>query len=160
MPAEGEPVLMGRSLFGIDSTEEKREPAIGERVNLYGYVLNNPVNLTDPSGLYAYGNFCGSAKKARCPPGTGPLKPIDAVDAACERHDCCIPTWKQCWKWTICSAQICSEVWDAYFGGCAQSHPGDKAKIDACKQAANDIGTLFCWQAPGVQPPEGGVSPG
>jgi hypothetical protein len=128
----------------------------------YTYAENNPVNVTDPSGLFVgwgYGNYCGWNRRAKCPPGSGP-KPIDAVDAACERHDCCVPSWKQCWKWTFCSAQICSDIWDAYYFGCEQGHPGNQPSIDACKQAAQQVGSIFCWQIPGVDPPEGGVSPG
>jgi RHS repeat-associated protein len=132
-------------------------------MNRYLYVRNNPVNLTDPSGRlfgYGYGNFCGFSKKAHCPPGSSMVAPIDSVDAACERHDCCMARILDLWKCTSCSAELCTGVWDAFYGGCAQSHYGNPARISACKQAATTIGSLFCWLAPDVEPPEGGFSPG
>ncbi len=131
-------------------------------INLYGaYFIPN---ATDPSGMllgYGYGNFCGFSRRASCPPGTSVKKPIDAVDAACERHDCCLERWYHCWKLTSCDAKLCSEVFDAYDFGCAQSYPGDKKKQDACKDAASKIGAVFCWfVAPGVHLyPDGNPSP-
>jgi RHS repeat-associated protein len=80
-----------------------RDP-IAERggLNLYGYVRNNPVHLTDPLGLQVpipgpaptpgptppppprdgawYGNYCG-------PGGSG--VPIDCLDRGCKDHDDC-----------------------------------------------------------------------
>ncbi len=120
-----------------------------ERTNLYGYVVNNPVNLTDPSGLmfgWGYGNFCGFSRKATYPPGSGPRKPIDAVDAACERHDCCQRSWWTCKSYHIskCSGALCQELLDAWHFGCAQSWGADKKKACACEIAALQAGTLFC----------------
>lgn len=127
--------------------------------NQYLYVRNNPANNVDPSGLYAYGNFCGLFQHANCPPGTGPKKPIDAVDGACERHDCCSGPWHAIFYWGCCSARLCSELHDAYDFGCAQSYPGNKDKIEACKKAAMEIGWVFCWPwtggVPGFGPGEG-----
>lgn len=118
---------------------------------------------TDPSGMlfgFGYGKYCGFSRRATCPPGTGP-KPNDAVDAACERHDCCLGRWYDCWKLTSCDSKLCSEVFDAYDFGCAQSYPGDKKKQDACKDAASKIGAAFCWfVAPGVHLyPDGNPTP-
>ena len=51
-PVEG-PIL-GYSHQAIAALHRQRQQdkrPIGERINLYGYVLNNPVNLTDPSGM-------------------------------------------------------------------------------------------------------------
>lgn len=132
--------------------------------NLYRYVMNSPTTLVDPSGLllgYGYGNFCGFSRNpgGMCPAGTGPKKPIDAVDAACERHDCCLNRLRDCWKVTSCNAQLCSEVWDAYFGGCQQSYRNDPAKVKDCKTAACTIAGTFCWLSPCFTEP-GGVSPG
>ena len=51
-PADG-PIL-GYSHRNVAARRRQRredDRPIGERINLYGYVLNNPINLTDPSGL-------------------------------------------------------------------------------------------------------------
>jgi RHS repeat-associated protein len=58
--------------------------------NLFRYADGRPLTNTDPSGmflplLYAYGNWCGAFK-------AGPGAPIDALDAACQRHDTCLAT--------------------------------------------------------------------
>jgi hypothetical protein len=107
------------------------------------------VNLTDPSGLqfgWDYGNFCSAGKKAICPPGSGPLKPIDAVDAACERHDCCHNRWWTCNPYHIskCSGALCQEVLDAWHFGCVQSWGTNDKKACECQIAALEIGLLFC----------------
>jgi RHS repeat-associated protein len=63
----------------------------GGDTNVFGYVLNNPVDFTDPSGLFVppnkpmppnnwHGNWCG-------PGGSGPA--TDCIDSACRAHDRC-----------------------------------------------------------------------
>ena len=62
----------------------------GADTNLYGYVLNDPVNATDASGLLpcrdspcpGY-NYCGKGYRPFEPP------PTCALDEACSRHDRC-----------------------------------------------------------------------
>jgi len=62
---------------------------IGDRggsLNWYLYVANNPVNWTDPTGLfvwYRYGHYCGRGQDPGRP------TPIDALDKACQAHDDC-----------------------------------------------------------------------
>jgi len=54
----------------------------GAGTNLYGYVLNDPVNVNDVNGEGPwYGNYCG--------PGNNGGEPIDKLDAACQVHDAC-----------------------------------------------------------------------
>ncbi|MEV6595682.1 RHS repeat-associated core domain-containing protein [Actinoplanes sp. NPDC051346] len=59
-----------------------RDPAVSMTRQPYGYANNNPVNLTDPSGLYVPGvNGCGSS---------GGVKfPEFSFGSACNRHDFC-----------------------------------------------------------------------
>ena len=88
-------------------------------LNLYAYVGNNVIQLTDPSGLGGAGggwiikatakfewydiiswiflntNYCGSTKK-------GPGPPTSSIDCGCQGHDTCIKNlnahWWQFWK--------------------------------------------------------------
>jgi len=141
-------------------------PTTGEYLLLttmpYKYADNKPTTHVDPSGLlfgYGYGKYCGYSRKASCPPGSGP-RPDDAIDAACERHDCCLKTGWDCWKLTSCDSKLCSESFDAYNFGCAQSYPNDPKKRDACKDAAVTIGGAFCWfVGPGFSYPDGNPIP-
>jgi hypothetical protein len=117
-------------------------------LNLYGYGSGKPLNGADPYGLlfgWGYGKYCGFSRRASCPPGSGP-PPDDALDAACERHDCC-----QCSWWTAnpyhiskCSGQLCQESLDAWHFGCQQSYPKDDRKACDCEKAAVQVGLLFC----------------
>lgn len=53
-------------------------------LNLYTYVRNNPIVLTNPEGLAPwYGNYCGPGNS-----GGAPI-PIDDLDGACQDHDNC-----------------------------------------------------------------------
>ena len=118
---------------------------------LYMYAGARVVIATDPSGLllgFAYGRYCGYSGAARCPPGSGP-KPIDALDAACERHDCCQNRWWTCNPYHIakCSCALCQEALDAWNGGWSQSHADDK-KACACEKAAAMVGGFFCPLCP------------
>ncbi|MGU3665351.1 hypothetical protein ACLBX9_14320 [Methylobacterium sp. A49B] len=45
--------------------------------------LAQPYGLQQPAALF-HGNYCGFGNN-------GPLPPIDALDAACARHDACSP---------------------------------------------------------------------
>jgi RHS repeat-associated protein len=51
LPDSG-PILMRGRLNGVQSSDDTwNAPTVPERINLSAYVANNPVNLTDPSGL-------------------------------------------------------------------------------------------------------------
>jgi hypothetical protein len=80
--------------------------------NLYQYVHSSPIVATDPQGLFAaHGNFCGPTRAAGCngnQPHPGNPAPIDALDAACEQHDCCLATWKDCLKFYPCNCALCA----------------------------------------------------
>lgn len=112
--------------------------------NQYLYVANDPINKTDPSGRlfgFNYGKFCGWSNRASCPPGTSGVDPIDALDAACEVHDCCQDTWWTCNPYHVikCSVQLCLSANDAEKKGCDTS-PDPKA----CRIAAGKVQLLFC----------------
>jgi|GEM_PF-4850289 len=59
----------------------------------YGYVMGNPINLVDPSGLFfGYGNYCGPQN------GNGGTQlPINGIDACCKDHDNCLAQFL--WDW-------------------------------------------------------------
>jgi hypothetical protein len=146
---QGMPILgySDSAVTALRATMSKQEES-----NLYAYVADNPVNRTDPSGLlfgFGYGKYCGFSLKAFCPPGSGP-PPDDALDAACEKHDCC-----QCSWWTAnpyhlmkCSLELCQGAKDAFNLGCKLSYPGDKKKACDCEKAATAVMFLFCIGAP------------
>src|SRR5579871_3594861 len=84
-PAEG-PIL-GYSHQAVATLLRQRqqdERPIGERINLYGYVSNNPVTLTDPSGL---GELPFPWDKPPRGPKKGPL-PRDVISEAERRRGC------------------------------------------------------------------------
>jgi hypothetical protein len=65
-------------------------------LNLYTYVLNNPVSVKDITGLISiYGNWCGpnwtgGRNKEHMLAYPGYFRhPIDDLDTACENHDIC-----------------------------------------------------------------------
>ena len=93
----------------------------------------------DPSGeLLTYGFWCGATN-------SGGGAPIDAIDAACQRHDRCLARWYHCVKWFHCAHKLCQESLDAWNSGCAQSHPNDLKKqrgFLACGSTCLNYSTL------------------
>jgi len=92
---------------------------LGGLLNLYGYAAANPVANCDPSGLriglWGYGEYCGLFLIAPClgvdQPRPG-INPIDDIDAACAKHDCCLmtavefanPCRQFSCNWALCTA--------------------------------------------------------
>lgn len=58
---------------------------------VYSYANNLPATLIDPSGLFGYGNYCGTRNG-----NAGTDSPINDVDACCKVHDDCLGT---IWDW-------------------------------------------------------------
>ena len=128
-----------------------RDP-IAERggLNLYQYVGNDPVNATDPTGLFkVYGNWCGpdwtgGRKEAYAPNSSSYYQPpVSALDAACETHDIC---YYQCRANHGCNGETRSQC----FRECDQ----------ALTSAANSYGGVWgriialAMDRPGTRDPE------
>jgi len=131
--------LADATRWNVDIVEEVAR----QRLNLYQFVGGSPLSERDPSGLlfgFGYGNYCGWSKRGQGGP------PIDALDAACKRHDKCQATWWTCNPYHLskCSFALCDEASDAKRFGCAQSHPNDAAKRDPCIEASKKVAALFC----------------
>jgi RHS repeat-associated protein len=81
-------------------------------INTYGYVENRPLIAIDPSGRFPtaiYGQWCGpdwtggfitEFNKLTAAQRRSVKQPVDAVDAACEKHDKC---YAHCREWNRCS---------------------------------------------------------
>jgi hypothetical protein len=121
----------------------------------YRYVHNNPVNLSDPSGLacppcpvpwkaqpvggvvFQYGCFCGrEAPPFRVPPLPAPLDPIDVC---CLAHDTCCAVAPNNAARTVCNATLCTCA-KAAQADCAVSAPD----IKCCCDAARKVAGLYC----------------
>ncbi|AMV40969.1 putative deoxyribonuclease RhsA (plasmid) [Planctomyces sp. SH-PL62] len=117
----------------------------------YGYTRGNYVNKVDPSGLFlgwGYGNFCGWSKQAACPPFMDPREPVDIVDAACQRHDCCIGSgYISGWcNWRHCTLALCDQVKDAFVWQCQAEYGLDDTqyRYRQCTLAAASIALGLC----------------
>jgi len=99
---------------------------------LYQYAENNPLTAVDPKGLWpGYGRYCG-------PRGANGIDPDDCIDAACQKHDSCLATWRD-WinpiKKSACERELCSASKKCAGGGC---------KTTKCKVAAAAILAYSC----------------
>lgn len=112
-------------------------------LNLYQYAGSNPIDRLDPSGLlfgYSYGKYCGFNNR-------GPGVPIDALDAACKKHDQCLGT---VWQFInpinqgCCNAALCADAKKALQSGCAADWAGDPAKQKECEGNAMIVSGAFC----------------
>ncbi|MBV6504350.1 MAG: hypothetical protein AKCLJLPJ_02471 [Fimbriimonadales bacterium] len=132
---------------------------------VYGYADENPVSLSDPSGLLTagerdkwrrlrrhpgytdpedwkswwwYGEFCGSANVK--PPGLG-YKPIDCLDACCWAHDRCLEG-HYFWGYSEQCAHRCCDCMLLY---CARGIRGSKCcpVFSVCWIAADQLIDAF-----------------
>ena len=131
-----------------------RDPARTSRdISTYWYVKNRPTGATDPSGLFdpflgwEYGNYCGWNKRGKDPnnPGGPLLPPIDALDAACKRHDNCQATWWTCNPIDLqrCSCALCKDAADAWYRMCLSTSENYEKSL-ACERAALQVMAAFC----------------
>lgn len=119
--------------------EVKQEPnSIEDTCNAYLFVRNSSPSYFDPTGLafghpIAYGNWCGPFRYGQGGP------PIDDLDAACQAHDNCVPTWREflnpC-KQLTCTLSLCAQALRA---DCSQSPMPSSCRtartvlLDACR---------------------------
>jgi RHS repeat-associated protein len=132
--------------------------------NLYRYVHNNTINITDASGLiggnlnpftWEYGRYCGLYNTGQRRPTDPPdkkVKPWDSLDTACEAHDRCLSTLSAClnpFNILKCSSDLCNAALIAgFWGGCAKDYPRNPFKKEDCQAAAAKIASLFCVVVP------------
>ena len=143
-----DPVARGVSLAPLSSHEEPffresvEDEILKQTVNPYQYSGSAPLTKLDPTGLlfgWGYGNYCGWSRRGQ----KGP--PVDALDAACKRHDKCQASWWTCNPYHLakCTGLLCSDAIKARRFGCAQSHTSS-IKRHECRKAAFDVIALFC----------------
>ncbi len=149
------------------------DPIRSHGANHFEYVLNDPVNLTDPSGLKAarpcpptrgwliHGCYCGPNQAY---PEPRP-DPVDSVDGCCRDHD-------DCWAGNHCS--IPKDVYDPYCQACdvilctcVATKPCDNPKtLPTCSLAKAIIPCTFpacrpmCGGLDGVDTSLGAISVG
>jgi RHS repeat-associated protein len=139
-----------------------------DALNVYLYSRNEPVSVSDPSGLKCgpanrigtkYGCFCGVNRKAQCvkrkkctkcncyiprPSPPNPV-PIDRLDIACLDHDCCLASEQSWWTificYSVCNKAFCAKV-DAI--DCKVLYPRDGRKEADCNNAKDRIDKVFC----------------
>jgi RHS repeat-associated protein len=110
-----------------------------DSLNFYGYVSNNPLVFSDPSGLKKiHGNWCGpnwtgGKKEPFIPSNDTPgyyAPPIDYVDIPCSNHDKC---YSKCRDKHPCSPwgrRACERKCDFSLVGGILGHPFNRVKRD------------------------------
>ena len=104
-----------------------------------------------PPSRGEYGHYCGPIRMSMCQPAAGkgcipsPTQraPIDALDAACAAHDCCLFSWREalseCFT-PACNPVLCSAM-AAISCGTLYSDP---QKIYECQYMKWKATALFC----------------
>jgi RHS repeat-associated protein len=88
-------------------------------LNLYGFVGNDAVRGWDKLGLvlgWGYGNYCGFRRRPYledCNNKKPNPNPVDEVDAACFKHDCCLARFSDVLKFKCCNGKFLKAVFNA-----------------------------------------------
>jgi hypothetical protein len=102
-----------------------------------------------------YGNYCGFSQKGICErrPGVSGWfpkpppynNPIDALDAACLAHDCCLFGARE-WVLEFCGLRTCNSglCSAARAINCTSLYPGAEDKRYRCENMKNKIRDFFC----------------
>jgi RHS repeat-associated protein len=92
---------LGR-FYSVDAAGASAHKSDPQSLNRYGYVRNNPLNLTDPSGLVPQTQSCGHVNENPCKTKNGQPGWVVTVDGSdekgkAEKHN--KPWYKRAWNW-------------------------------------------------------------
>jgi RHS repeat-associated protein len=153
--------IRNRCYQPVTGVWSQRDPIgyIGE-TSLYVYVSNSPLTYCDHTGLaplpptpVGYGYYCGPSRKASCVkdssgawvPAPSPVPnpaPIDALDAACMFHDCCLfGIWQVLCVSKICNKYFCDTI---KLLNCHTMYPSDPIMEHHCDVMMGQAKYWFC----------------
>jgi RHS repeat-associated protein len=101
---------------------------------------------------WGYGWYCGLSRKGPPRGWIHRFKPIDPLDASCQKHDSCLAQfwWDFCdpYKQFTCDFVLCNDAQIALASGCSDAYPTsdpyDLYSLWMCMQAARDLIRLYC----------------
>ena len=106
----------------------------GGDLDLFRYAKTNPITNSDRMGTQVIPpnntNWCGFARYGQ---NGGP---VNCIDEACQRHDYCLATWKDCWRVGYCNAALCQAAKKCSFTGCGFDW--------RCRWVASQVRIAFC----------------